>query len=74
VNLTPMRVVAREYDLLEGKRRITVELANGRVLTFRVAGDDARFFDDVSERDVVQALRPLVPEEWSMNSDETKVL
>lgn len=69
-----MRVVAREYDLLEGKRRITVELANGRVLTFRVAGDDARFFDDVSERDVVQALRPLVPEEWSMNSDETKVL
>jgi hypothetical protein len=74
VNLTPMRVLAREYDLLDDKRRITVELANGRVLTFRVAGDDARFFDDVSERDVVQALRPLVPEEWAMTSDDTKVL
>lgn len=74
MNVTPMRVVERVYDLLAGKRVIVLELANGRRLSFRVAGDDARFFDDVSERDIVQTLRPLVPEEWAMPTDETKVL
>ncbi len=69
MNSIPMRVVSRDYDLLAGRRLLVVELANGRRLTFRVAGDDPRFFADVSERDVCMALRPLLPEEWSLAPD-----
>lgn len=69
-----MRVVSREYDIENDKRLIRVELTNGRFLTFRMAADDPRFFDNVSEADICKVLRPLIPEEWSMNSDTSKVL
>lgn len=66
MNVTPMRVVERVFDLLDSKRVIVVELANGRRLSFKVDPADARFFNEVPERDVCMTLRPLVPEEWSM--------
>lgn len=66
MNVTPMRVVERAFDLLEGKRVILVELTNGRRVSFKVDPADPRFFNKVSDRDVCVTLRPLVPEEWSM--------
>ncbi len=67
-----MRLLSRDYDLLAGKRALVVELVNGRRLTFRVDANDPRFFTDVPERDVCMALRPLVPEEWSLAPDAAR--
>lgn len=69
-----MRVLSRHYDIVDNKRVIVTELANGRRLTWNLASDDARFFDTVSDKDVCMALRPLVPEEWSLSIDGSKAI
>lgn len=74
MNQLPMRVLARQYNVVDDKREIVVEIANGRRLTFSMDATDPRFFDDVSEKKICAVLRPLVPEEWSMSSDTSKVL